>query len=43
MFILIFFLVILGRLNLSFVGYQVLNPDEAQMIANAINLVNNNF
>ena len=42
-FFLIIFLVIFGRANSSLFSYAVLNPDESQMMSNALRLINNNL
>ena len=42
-FLLIIFIVIIGRANSSLLSYSVLNPDESQMMSNALRLINNNF
>ena len=42
-FFLIIFIVILGRANSSLLSYSVLNPDESQMMSNALRLIDNNF
>ena len=42
-FIFIFLFLIVGRLNSSVLGYEILNPDEVQMMANAIGIVSRDF
>ena len=42
-FFLIILVVILGRANSSLLSYSTMNPDESQMMSNALRLVNNNF
>ena len=43
MFILIFIFLLIFRSNSTLLSFENLNPDEAQMIANAINLFYKNF
>ena len=42
-FFLIILIIILGRANSSLLSYSVMNPDESQMMSNALRLINNNF
>ena len=43
MFLVFLIILIISRSNSYLLGFQNLNPDESQMISNAINLVNKNF
>ena len=42
-FVITFLILILGRSNSTLLGFEVLNPDEAQFIANAIGIASRNF
>ncbi len=42
-FILTFLILILGRANSSLLGFEILNPDETQMMANAVGIVSRNY
>lgn len=42
-FIFFILVIFLGRFDSSLLSYQILNPDESQMMANAIRLHSNNF
>ena len=42
-FIITFLLLILGRANSSLLGFEILNPDETQMIANAIGIASRDY
>ncbi len=42
-FIFTFLILILGRANSSLLGFEILNPDETQMMANAVGIVSRNY
>lgn len=42
-FIITFLILILGRANSSLLGFEILNPDETQMIANAIGIASRDY
>ena len=42
-FVITFLFLILGRANTSLLGFEILNPDETQMMANAVGLSSRGF